>query len=118
YDSLSVYPGTLTPLTNMYNQGLIPQRIFSVQLRPARNKTTYGGIFIFGGVDSRLYKGTITYAPVTYRNFWQIAIDAVVYNGNNIFKSSTRSKQQVIVDTGTALMISVQFRPARNKTTY
>ncbi|CAG8503739.1 8099_t:CDS:2 [Racocetra persica] len=104
YDSLSVYSGTQTPLTNMYNQGLIPQRIFSVQLRPARNKTTYGGIFIFGGIDSRLYTGSITYTPVTYKYFWQIGIDAVLYNGNNVFTSS-RNKQQVIIDTATALLI-------------
>ncbi|CAG8666073.1 8036_t:CDS:2, partial [Racocetra fulgida] len=104
YDSLSVYPGTKTPFTNMYNQGLIPREIFSVQLRPARNKTTYGGIFIFGGIDSRLYTGSITYTPVTYQHFWQVGIDAVLYNGNNVFTSS-RNKQQVIIDTATALLI-------------
>ncbi|CAG8573798.1 6660_t:CDS:2, partial [Racocetra fulgida] len=95
----------ITPFTNMYNQGLIPQQIFSVQLRPARNKTTYGGIFIFGGIDSRLYQGPITYTPVTYKLFWQIGIDAVEYNGKSVTKSSSSQKQQAIVDTATALLI-------------
>ncbi|CAG8737352.1 4048_t:CDS:2, partial [Dentiscutata erythropus] len=105
YDSLSVYPGTKTPLTNMINQRLIPKKIFSVQLRPARNKTSYGGIFVFGGLDTTLYKGSITYAPVTVKNFWQIGIDAVLYNGKATFTSPRNSKQQAIVDTGTALLI-------------
>ncbi|CAG8517700.1 16685_t:CDS:2, partial [Racocetra persica] len=93
---IELYPGTQTPFTNMYNQGLIPQQIFSVQLRPARNKTTYGGIFIFGGIDSRLYQGPITYTPVTYKFFWQIGIDAVEYNGKSVTKSSNSQKQQAI----------------------
>ncbi|CAG8553787.1 3235_t:CDS:2, partial [Dentiscutata heterogama] len=105
YDSLSVYPGTTTPLTNMINQRLIPKKIFSVQLRPSRSKTSYGGIFVFGGIDSTLYKGSITYAPVTVKNFWQIGIGAVLYNGKATFTSPKNSKQQAIVDTGTALLI-------------
>ncbi|CAG8741582.1 20056_t:CDS:2, partial [Dentiscutata erythropus] len=104
YDSLAVYPGTQTPLTNMYNQGLISKRIFSVQLRPARNKTAYGGIFVFGGIDSTLYKGSITYTPVTLKSFWKIGIDAVEYGGKAIATYS-RTKQQAIVDTATALLI-------------
>ncbi|CAG8666826.1 16074_t:CDS:2, partial [Dentiscutata heterogama] len=105
YDSLSVYPDTQTPFTNMYNQGLIPQQIFSVQLRPARNKTNYGGIFVFGGIDSNLYTGSITYTPVTYKYFWQIGIDAVEYNGKAVTSSLKGRKQQCIVDTATALLI-------------
>ncbi|KAF0434569.1 peptidase A1 [Gigaspora margarita] len=104
YDSLSVYPGTQTPFTNMIKQGLIPQQIFSVQLRPARNKTAYGGIFVFGGIDTSLYKGSITYTPVTLKSFWQIGLDAVEYNGKAITTTS-KSKQQAIVDTATALLI-------------
>ncbi|CAG8822542.1 817_t:CDS:2, partial [Gigaspora margarita] len=105
YDSLSVYPGTQTPFTNMFNQNLIPKQIFSVQLRPARNNTNYGGIFVFGGIDTSLYKGSITYTPVTVQNFWQIGIDAVLYNGKAVTTSSKKQKQQVIIDTATALLI-------------
>ncbi|CAG8704659.1 29867_t:CDS:2 [Gigaspora margarita] len=104
YDSLSVYQGTQTPFTNMYNQGLIPHKIFSVQLRPARNQSNYGGIFVFGGIDKNLYTGSITYAPVTYKYFWQIGIDDIEYNGR-VIATYSRQKQQCIIDTATALMI-------------
>ncbi|CAG8772259.1 14990_t:CDS:2, partial [Gigaspora rosea] len=104
YDSLSVYQGTKTPFTNMYNQRLIPRKIFSVQLRAARNQSNYGGIFVFGGIDKNLYTGSITYTPVTYKYFWQIGIDDIEYNGKAIATYS-KQKQQCIIDTATALMI-------------
>ncbi|RIB06184.1 aspartic peptidase domain-containing protein [Gigaspora rosea] len=77
----------------------------SLSLRPARNNTKYGGIFVFGGIDTSLYKGSIIYAPVTVQNFWQIGIDAVLYNGKAVTTSSKKQKQQAIVDTATALLI-------------
>ncbi|CAG8790863.1 16777_t:CDS:2, partial [Dentiscutata erythropus] len=109
YDSLSVYQGgAQTTFTNMYNQGLIPSKIFSVQLRPARSQTSYGGIFVFGGIDPKLYSGSITYAPVTTQNFYQIGIDDIECNGKVVASYSSSKKQQAIVDTGTALLIVTQ----------
>ncbi|CAG8623406.1 15065_t:CDS:2, partial [Acaulospora morrowiae] len=101
YDSLSMISGTATPLTNMVNQGLIPHAIFSLQLRPARIQSSYGGEYVFGGVDSTLFTGPITYTSVTRQLYWQIAIDSVELNGLIV----GGSKQQVIVDSGSALMI-------------
>ncbi|CAG8550684.1 4145_t:CDS:2 [Acaulospora morrowiae] len=100
YDSLAAATGTSTPLSNMLNQGLIPRAIFSVQLRPARIKSSYGGEFTFGGVDTSLFTGPITYTSVTQQLYWQISIDGVEMNGQIISGS-----QQVIVDTGTSLMV-------------
>ncbi|RIB25592.1 aspartic peptidase domain-containing protein [Gigaspora rosea] len=54
--------------------------------------------------DTNLYKGSITYAPVNLKSFWQIGIDTVKYNGKAITTSS-KNKQQAIVDTATALLI-------------
>ncbi|CAG8489410.1 7006_t:CDS:2 [Acaulospora colombiana] len=101
YDSLSMVPGSVTPLTNMLNQGLIPHAIFSVQLRADRVNSSYGGKFIFGGMDTTLFTGPITYTAVTRQLYWQITIDGVEVNGKIIGGTS----QQVILDSGTALMI-------------
>ncbi|CAG8452823.1 853_t:CDS:2 [Acaulospora morrowiae] len=100
YDSLAAAAGTSTPLSNMLNQGLIPRAVFSVQLRPARIQSSYGGEFTFGGVDTSLFTGPITYTSVTQQLYWQISIDGVEMNEQVISGS-----QQVIVDTGTSLMV-------------
>ncbi|CAB4419075.1 unnamed protein product [Rhizophagus irregularis] len=101
YDGLSTVPGSTTPFTNMVNQKLIPKKIFSVLLRPARlGSSLFGGEYLFGGIDPSLFTGAITYTPVTKKLFWQISIDSVELNN-----SVLASKNDVIVDTGSTLMV-------------
>lgn len=40
-----------------------------------RDKTTpKGGIIFLGGIEPRHINSTITYVPVTVRNYWQITM--------------------------------------------
>ncbi|KAG0248757.1 hypothetical protein DFQ27_000656, partial [Actinomortierella ambigua] len=81
FDSNSEIPGMNTPLTNMIEQGQIDQPVVSVWLNKAANQgkdTSDGGQFIFGGVNTSLFYGSITYLPVTSSREWQVAVDKVM----------------------------------------
>ncbi|CAJ0932138.1 unnamed protein product [Ranitomeya imitator] len=95
YQSMSAGDAT-TGVQGLIQQNLIPQPVFSFYL------TGQSGEVIFGGVDSSLYSGQITWAPVTEQIYWQIAIDAFSVNG----QASGWCSQgcQGIVDTGTPLL--------------
>uniref|UniRef100_A0A8C5JGQ3 Peptidase A1 domain-containing protein n=1 Tax=Junco hyemalis TaxID=40217 RepID=A0A8C5JGQ3_JUNHY len=62
----------------------------------------YGGELLLGGVDPQLFQGDITWAPVTQRLYWQVALEEVA-----IGQSATgwcSQGCQAIVDTGTFLL--------------
>ncbi|CAJ0847773.1 3341_t:CDS:2 [Entrophospora sp. SA101] len=102
YEALSMVRGIDTPFTSMVKQKLLPRGIFSVQLRPKRAiKGPLGGVFIFGGVDPKLFFNPITFTRVTRKLFWQIAINGIMADGVIVGGKS----QQCIVDTGTTLLV-------------
>lgn len=35
----------------------------------------YGGELILGGMDTQLFQGDITWAPVTEKLYWQVALE-------------------------------------------
>ncbi|XP_069732323.1 pepsin B-like isoform X1 [Phaenicophaeus curvirostris] len=93
--------GTPTALQGMLQQNQLTQPIFSFYFsrQPTYN---YGGELILGGVDSQLYQGEISWAPVTQQLYWQVAIDEFA-----IGESATgwcSEGCQAIVDTGTFLL--------------
>jgi hypothetical protein len=63
-------------------------------------QNSQGGEYLFGGINSSKYSGSLTYIPVTSQGYWQISIDDAGYNGQSLGQSS-----QGIVDTGTTLII-------------
>uniref|UniRef100_A0A8D2J083 Peptidase A1 domain-containing protein n=1 Tax=Varanus komodoensis TaxID=61221 RepID=A0A8D2J083_VARKO len=82
---------------NLVNEGLVQHNLFSVYL--SRNPT--GSMITFGGIDHRYYTGTINWIPVTQQGYWQIAMDSVLVDGQEIACSGGC---QAIVDTGTSLL--------------
>ncbi|KAF9125407.1 hypothetical protein BGW39_007419 [Mortierella sp. 14UC] len=106
FDSDSDIDGFRTPVTNMILQNQIDQAIVSVWLNKAEDQDkslSYGGQFIFGGVDPSLYTGPITYVPVTSDTHWQIAVDKVIFDNKQL--DMPRSSTYAIVDTGSSYII-------------
>lgn len=106
FDTLSTISqstsGGATVLTNLGN-GVIPSDIFSMQL--IQDSSNPGSI-LFGGTDSTQYQGQLVYAPVVQGSsgytFWQVALDAIVVNGNS---QSVGSNVPVVIDSGTVLVM-------------
>ncbi|KAF9540828.1 1,3-beta-glucanosyltransferase [Mortierella hygrophila] len=43
-----------------------------------------GGEYLFGGIDSSKFAGSLTYVPVTRKAYWQVAIEDTLYNGQTL----------------------------------
>jgi len=99
FDSISV--GHATPVWyNLMNQGLVDKKVFSFWLAP--NTTgMMGGQLTLGGYDKTLFRGDLHYVPLTYRNYWQIKMDGVVFQYRNLC-GETGCK--AIVDSGTSMI--------------
>ncbi|EDV91898.1 lysosomal aspartic protease [Drosophila grimshawi] len=86
---------------NMVSQGLVDQSVFSFYLARAGTSTTDGGELIFGGSDSSLYSGDLTYVPVSQEGYWQFTMDSATADGNSLCDDC-----QAIADTGTSLIVA------------
>lgn len=95
YETLSVNHAT-TVLDNMYNEGVISEKVFSFKLGDSDGED---GELLFGGIDSALYTGDITYVPVVEQAYWEISLDGVSVEGKT-YGSNTKA----IVDSGTSLL--------------
>ncbi|KAM6295303.1 gastricsin [Aegotheles albertisi] len=100
YPSLAV-GGIPTALQGMLQQGQLSEPVFSFYFsrQPTYN---YGGELILGGVDTQLFSGEITWAPVTQELYWQVGVE-----GFAIGQSETgwcMQGCQAVVDTGTYLL--------------
>ncbi|XP_051494705.1 pepsin B-like [Apus apus] len=90
-----------TALQGMMQQNQLTEPIFSFYFsrQPTYN---YGGELILGGIDTRLFRGDIIWAPVTQELYWQVEL-----GGFAIGQSTTgwcSQGCQAIVDTGTFLL--------------
>ncbi|KAL8178860.1 UNVERIFIED_CONTAM: hypothetical protein K2H54_057276 [Gekko kuhli] len=96
YPSYAV--GGATPVfDNMMSEGLVQQDLFSVYL----SRETTGSVVIFGGIDESYFTGSINWNTVTEQGYWQIAMDSILVNGQEI---ACNGGCQAIVDTGTSLL--------------
>ncbi|KAG1741518.1 acid protease [Suillus paluster] len=93
-----------TVMDNARLQGLIQQQIMSVSFAPASTDNDTNGVVMFGGVDSSLFVGNITYVPVTSTYpaalSWGINVTSCFYGETIIFLTSTAGT----VDTGNSLV--------------
>jgi hypothetical protein len=87
-------------LDNAIAAGVLAQPVVSVFLPSERLFNGQGGEYLFGGIDSTKYTGSLTYVPVTQKGYWQILVQDASYNGASLGQTS-----QGIVDTGTTLII-------------
>ncbi|XP_037818031.1 lysosomal aspartic protease-like [Lucilia sericata] len=90
------------PFYNMFAQGLVESDVFSFYLK-REGSAIAGGELILGGVDSSLFKGDITYVPVSQQGYWQFEVSSGSINGQSICDNC-----QAIADTGTSLIVCPQ----------
>ncbi|KAI8984815.1 acid protease [Trametes punicea] len=53
-----------------------------------------------GGVNTDLFTGAVTYTPVTHEGYWQVDMDAVSVQGEDVL-----GKTPAIIDTGTSSIV-------------
>jgi len=101
YSSISVN-GVPPVFNNMIAQGLVQDPLFSFWLSRDPNAPK-GGEITFGGVDTDLYTGDITWVPVTRKAYWQFTVDGVQLS-NEAEGAFCQGGCQMIADTGTSLI--------------
>jgi len=92
----------VTPVfNNMFDQGVVEAPVFSFWLNRDPN-AEIGGELILGGSDPAYYTGEMTYVPVQREGYWEIGMDSMVLNGEEVgcFGGCT-----AIVDTGSSLLV-------------
>ncbi|KAF9960975.1 hypothetical protein BGZ72_005278 [Mortierella alpina] len=100
FDSIESVSGVKTFMDNAIAGGLLSQPVVSVFLPSVRRNGGVGGEYLFGGIDSTKYSGSLTYVPVTKQGYWQVLIQDASFNGASLGQTS-----QGIIDTGTTLVI-------------
>ncbi|KAF9297058.1 extracellular aspartic proteinase [Linnemannia elongata] len=100
FNTIESVSGVKTFLDNAIAAGALAQPVVSVFLPSERLFNGQGGEYLFGGIDSTKYTGSLTYVPVTQKGYWQILVQDASYNGVSLGQTS-----QGIVDTGTTLII-------------
>ncbi|KAG0052001.1 hypothetical protein BGZ83_003079 [Gryganskiella cystojenkinii] len=100
FDTIESVSGVKTFLDNAISAGVLAQPVVSVFLPSERLFKGQGGAYVFGGIDSTKYTGSLTYVPVTQKGYWQILVSDASYNG-----ASLKQTSQGIIDTGTTLII-------------
>ncbi|XP_011196141.2 lysosomal aspartic protease-like [Zeugodacus cucurbitae] len=92
------------PFCNMWSQGLITKNVFSFYLARA-GTSSQGGEMILGGSDPSLYKGELTYVPITVQHYWQFGVDSGSMGGRDLCIDGC----QAVADTGTSLLIAPYY---------
>ncbi|KAH8244779.1 hypothetical protein KR032_000316 [Drosophila birchii] len=95
--------GVVPVFQNMINQNLVANRVFSFYLRDNGSTINYGGELILGGSDPSLYRGSLTYVPVSQPAYWEFITDSIKI-GNTVVSVADAA----IADTGTSLIIAPQ----------
>jgi cathepsin E len=104
-DTLSPDTNTEIPtvVDNLFSAKTIPEHLISVSFEPLTKDPQTNGILTWGGTNSSLFTGTITFTPITKTSpaseFWGIS-ESITYGGTTVLASTVG-----IVDTGTTLIL-------------
>ncbi|KAH8286727.1 hypothetical protein KR018_003084 [Drosophila ironensis] len=88
---------------NLISQNAVAQPVFSFYLRDNGSTLNYGGELILGGSDPKLYRGKLSYVPVSYPAYWQFYTESVAM-GSTLISTG----DPAIADTGTSLIVAPQ----------
>ncbi len=92
YDTISVNHIT-PPFYTMVNEGLIDSPVFSFRLGDSEED---GGEAIFGGIDDSAYTGSIHYAPVRRKAYWEVELEKISLGDEELELENTGAA----IDTG------------------
>ncbi|KAF8432236.1 acid protease [Boletus edulis BED1] len=105
--------GTLSPdnvtiptvMNNLVSQGLVENQVLGIYFAPPKNNNDTNGALTYGGTDSSLYEGNLTWVPVTKTYpasyFWGVNVTLCTYGNHTVIPTSTAG----IVDSGTTLVL-------------
>lgn len=99
YDTISV-DGVVPPFYNMVNKGLIDHAMFSFWLSRSADGGVEGGELTFGGVNKERFTGPMTWAPVTRKGYWEVALEEFAIGDKALKIEGGRAA----IDTGTSLI--------------
>ncbi|KAH9331461.1 hypothetical protein KI387_003569, partial [Taxus chinensis] len=86
---------------NMVNQRLVQEEVFSFWMNRNADDEE-GGEIVFGGINSKRFKGNHTYVPITRKGYWQFDMgDFLIGNETTGFCAGGCA---AIVDSGTSLL--------------
>ncbi|KAG0305939.1 hypothetical protein BGZ98_003269 [Dissophora globulifera] len=100
FNTIESVAGVKTFMDKAIAGGVLAQPVISVFLPSVRRNGGVGGEYLFGAIDNTKFTGNLTYAPVTRKGYWQIAITDVGFNNQSLGQAS-----EGIIDTGTTLVI-------------
>lgn len=60
--------------------------------------------FFIGGYDKNYFSGQLIYHPVIRKTWWTLRLDAVLLNGRDTGLCNSKTKCEIIMDTGSSLM--------------
>ncbi|KAJ7636404.1 putative cathepsin E [Roridomyces roridus] len=94
-----------TFMQTLVSEGVIAQNILGISFAPIQGSApeSTNGVLTFGGVDSKLFKGNITYTP-RIPPFWGISASSFKFGANSLGPNSTAAYLG-FVDTGTTLIL-------------
>jgi len=91
--------GAIPPFTNMVDQGLVEQPVFSFWLNRDPNSPN-GGELVLGGVDPKHFVGEQIWVPVTRKGYWQFKMEGMQVGTTPLCAGGCAA----IADTGTSLI--------------
>jgi saccharopepsin len=98
YDRIAV-TGAVPPVYRMIEQSLLKEPLFGVYMGDT-NKGNEGGSITFGSIEPSHFTGSINWAPVVRKAYWEVELQSVFLGGK---KLNVQSKGAAI-DTGTSLI--------------
>ncbi|KAJ2833551.1 hypothetical protein GGI24_000807 [Coemansia furcata] len=104
YSGVSFIPGVTTFLDNIVENSYLKEPIFSVYIKE-KDEKDYAGEYLFGDIDRSRFSGELTWVPLHQPKFWEIMLDGVSFNVDNVGKEVMDIRGPAIIDTGTTLIV-------------
>ncbi|KAI9218875.1 aspartic peptidase domain-containing protein [Blastocladiella britannica] len=100
FDTIAVNH-VVPPFYQMINQGLLNKPLFTFWFGDINKNKDNGGELVFGDIDPEHHTGTIHYAPVVRKGYWEVRMDKLLIDGEEFEELGNAT---AAIDTGTSLI--------------